>query len=86
MAVGEVKAENGKLVKVEREEDGVRLTGDFFLEPPEARKKIENRLENQKEDAGESEVASSLEDLEADFIGFSPEDVAEAYIRAGEDK
>jgi hypothetical protein len=82
-----VKVPDGKLVKVEAEfEDvftDVSITGDFFVEPPEALQDIEDAVIGM--DAGDFEdVVEAIEDVEAEMIGFSPEDVVEALKKVVE--
>lgn len=76
-----IKVSDGKLVQVEAEfEDvftDVSITGDFFVEPPEALQDIEEAVIGTEADEVE-EVVEAIEDVEADLIGFSPEDVVEA--------
>lgn len=84
-----VKVPNGKLVKVEAEFDdvfqSVSLTGDFFIEPPDALEKLNAALEGLPVDAGEEEIARRIEKVGADLIGFSPEHIAEALVKVTED-
>lgn len=80
MTEGSVKIPAGKFVKVIIENGEVNVRGDFFLEPPEALEEIEQKLADVE--GGEREALEALEDVDADFIGFSREDVAEAYGKA----
>lgn len=80
MSEGSVKIPAGKFVKVIIENGEVNVRGDFFLEPPEALEEIEEKLSNV--DGGKDEALEALQDIEADFIGFSREHVAEAYAEA----
>ncbi len=77
-----VKVEGGKMVNVST--DPVSVTGDFFIEPPEAREEIEKILEELGGRDPETMV-ENLRELEAEFIGFSPEDVVEAFAEARKD-
>jgi len=90
---GEYKTPGGKLVQVDLDVvDGhlrnVRVTGDFFLEPPEALDDIAGALEGAPADASEEElahrIAQALERLagRVELLGFSPEAVARAARRA----
>lgn len=83
-----VKVEDGKLVQVEADfEDTletISITGDFFVEPPEALEDIENAVMGFSEDFSEADVVEAIEDVEAELIGFSPEDVVEALKKVVE--
>ncbi len=85
-----VKVENGKLVSVEVDYSdsikSVSITGDFFLEPPEALEEIENSLEGVDVDASESDIVAVLNHVEAEPIGFDWEDVATAVSEAVESR
>lgn len=64
---------------------GVRVTGDFFLEPPEALTELNRALEDAPEDSAQEELTSLVEDSlppRTEMIGFSPEAVARAAVRA----
>ncbi len=83
------KVPDGKMVKIKfRNEDGdvydVEVRGDFFIEPPEKLEDLQERLEGIDIQASRQEVEERLEDLDADLIGFSREDVAEAFRKAVE--
>jgi hypothetical protein len=82
MGKASVKVEGGKMVNVST--DPVLVTGDFFIEPPEAREEIEKVLE-EKGGKDPELVVENLREIEADFIGFSPEDVVEAFREARKD-
>ncbi len=90
---GEYKTPGGKLVQVDLDVvDGrlqnVRVTGDFFLEPPEALEIIAGALEGAPSNASEDElacrIAQALKRLHqpVELLGFSPEAVARAARRA----
>ncbi|MFW6448005.1 MAG: hypothetical protein ACOC0X_00530 [Halobacteriota archaeon] len=83
---GSVKVPDGKLVRVAATFDDrfreVTITGDFFLEPPEALAAIEAAIEGQPIDASEDELAAAVDAVEADLIGFGPADVAAAAKEA----
>lgn len=91
-ASSSVKVEDGKLVKINLEYDDtitrVQLRGDFFLEPPEALKKIENKINGLPIETGREELAEKIDEVDARFIGFEPVHVAEAVEKAvrGEDE
>lgn len=81
MGKASVKVENGKMVNVRVEDDNVYLTGDFFLEPAEAREDIEQVLHDFRDSAGES-IVDAIKSIDAELIGFSAEHVAEAFQKA----
>ena len=86
---GEYKTPRGKLVVADFEvEDGriseVTVSGDFFLEPPEALSDIAAALESVPADRSEGELAARIRDFlrtDAEMVGFSPEAVARAVVR-----
>ncbi|MFB6241536.1 MAG: biotin/lipoate A/B protein ligase family protein [Candidatus Nanosalina sp.] len=84
MAEASVKIPEGKLVKVKIEDGEVTVHGDFFLEPPEALEDIQEKL-SELGDATREQVEETLRDLDAEFIGFSPEHIAEAFTKAREE-
>lgn len=86
MGKASVKVEGGKMVNVEVENSEVSVTGDFFIEPPEARRRIEEALTELNEGADKEDAVEELEEIEAKFIGFSAKDVAEAFERAKKDR
>jgi hypothetical protein len=78
LVVADVAVEGGKLVQV-------RISGDFFLEPPEALATIDRALLGQHADASEAELALAVASAlprETEMFGFSPEAVAIAVRRA----
>lgn len=83
---GSVKVPNGKLVRVDLECDdrihAVRITGDFFLEPPEALSELEAAIEGKPPDVSREALRESIEDVEAELIGFDADDLAEATLEA----
>lgn len=87
---GEYKTPGGKLVMVDLEiADGrvttAEVTGDFFLEPPEALERIAGALSDMPVTLGEVEIAARVRsnlDSSDELIGFSPESVAQAVRRA----
>lgn len=88
---GSKKVEGGKLVEVAlKKEDGevvsASLTGDFFLEPPEARQKLEKTIKNSGSNLDSLE--NELEAIQADMVGFGASDVEDAVKEAleGEEK
>ncbi|MDE9364531.1 biotin/lipoate A/B protein ligase family protein [Luteipulveratus sp. YIM 133132] len=87
---GEYKVPGGKLVAVDVEVAGGRLSqvsvsGDFFLEPDEALEDIDAALVGMPEDASVDQLASAITgalDDSVSLIGFSPEAVGVAVRRA----
>ncbi|MCS7255326.1 MAG: biotin--protein ligase [Thermomicrobium sp.] len=92
MPHGEYKTPGGKLVQVDfdlRDDQlaNVQVTGDFFLEPPEALDAIARALEGAPISADEAELAGRIARALAalgrvELLGFSPEAVARAVRRA----
>ena len=87
---GEYKVPGGKLVVIDVSiENGVlhdvRLSGDFFLEPPEALDSINHALCGLPADASEPIIAAAVAKAlphDAELFGFSPEAVAITLRRA----
>ncbi len=87
---GEYKVVGGKLVAVELEVDGDRLTsvsvsGDFFLEPDDALEDIDAALTGMPTSATVDQLAGAINgalDPSVHLIGFSPEAVGIAVRRA----
>ncbi|MGY6271612.1 lipoate protein ligase C-terminal domain-containing protein [Achromobacter denitrificans] len=87
---GEYKVPGGKLVVADLEvRDGrladVRISGDFFLEPPEALEAINRGLNGMPADSGELELAVAVQSAlppGAEMFGFSAEAVAVVLRRA----
>jgi hypothetical protein len=87
---GEYKTPRGKLVMADLEvRDGklknVGVSGDFFLEPPEALSDITQALEDAPADLAEEEFAGRIRGAigsDVEMIGFSVEAVARAVRRA----
>jgi lipoate-protein ligase A len=77
-----VKVPGGKLVRVKAEYtetfDDVTITGDFFLQPPEALSKLEDAIEGHATDAEIDAIAATIDNVDAELIGFSADDLAEA--------
>jgi hypothetical protein len=86
---GEYKTPSGKLVVVDFRVDdgrlsGVVVSGDFFLEPPEALADIVRALEGARADLGAEGFAGRIRDAlggGVEMIGFSPEAIARATVR-----
>ncbi len=87
---GEYKVPGGKLVVVDLEVQGgrlhnVRISGDFFLEPPEALDAINLKLNGLPADAPDDVLAQAvLAALPPDAVmfGFSADSVAVVLKRA----
>ena len=88
---GEYKVPGGKLVVADLEVDNggrlaqVRISGDFFLEPPEALDAINGGLAGLPARASETELADAVRralPAHAELFGFSPEAVAVVVRRA----
>jgi len=87
---GEYKVPGGKLVVVDLEiKDGalsdVRVSGDFFLEPPEVLDAINDALTGLPADADDARIAAAVQaclPADAELFGFSPEAVAVTVRRA----
>jgi lipoate-protein ligase A len=81
-----VNVPDGKLLEVtvsydERLTD-VRLTGDFFLEPPESRAELEAAVEDHPVDVSRERLVAAIEAVDARLIGFDAEHLAEATLEA----
>lgn len=87
---GEYKVPGGKLVVADLTiRDGrlseVMVTGDFFLEPPEALEIISHAAEHLPASADEETIAQAIDDAldpAVEMVGFSPAAVARAIRRA----
>lgn len=87
---GEYKTPGGKLVVVDCDvREGrvvdVEVSGDFFLEPPEALTAITDALEGMPAGLDEAAIAARVRAALApgvEMIGFTPESVARAARRA----
>lgn len=81
-----MKVPDGKLVRVEvdygEKIQNVDITGDFFLEPPESLERLEEALEGLKTGSNKDFMVEKLEEVDAELIGFSREDLAEAVEEA----
>ncbi|MDY6789275.1 MAG: lipoate protein ligase C-terminal domain-containing protein [Candidatus Nanohaloarchaea archaeon] len=83
-----VKVPEGKLVKLKAEVGdrlkNVNITGDFFLQPPEALEELENALEGMESDIDEEKVLERLEKVDAQTIGFDRKHIVEALRKVVE--
>ncbi len=87
---GEYKTPGGKLVMADLDvREGrlkdVEVSGDFFLEPPEALSSITSALEDAPADLAEEDLAERIRVAvghDVEMIGFSTESVARAVRRA----
>lgn len=87
---GEYKVPGGKLVVVDYEVDGgrlrdVQLSGDFFLEPPEALRTLDQALEGAAVDTPHETLTRRLEDAIGDrmtLIGFDALAISTAVQKA----
>ncbi len=87
---GEYKMPGGKLVVVDLDVHAgqlrqVQVSGDFFLEPADALRRINAALEGFSATAGEAALANAIQSaLSADVLmyGISPEAIAVAVRRA----
>ena len=84
MARASVKIPEGKMVMVEINDEGVNVRGDFFLEPPEKLGEIEEKLEEFETSSSIDKIVEELQSVDAEFIGFSAEDLGEAFRKAVE--
>jgi len=83
------KVPDGKLVRVDvvtdERIDEVRLTGDFFVEPPAARREIETAIEGHAVNVDRETVLAAVESVDATLIGFSAGDIADLTTEALDD-
>ena len=83
---GSVKVPDGKLVNVAvtcgDTIESVTITGDFFLEPPEARSSLERAIEGRPRDVSKGELVDAIETVDAQLIGFSAHHLAAAVLEA----
>ena len=82
MGEASVKVEGGKMVNIKIDESGLSFTGDFFIEPAEAREEIEEALGVLDRDSSNKEIVKAVLEVDAKLIGFSAEHVAEAFRKA----
>jgi lipoate-protein ligase A len=86
---GEYKVPGGKLVVIDAEREGDRLSrtvlsGDFFLEPDEAHAALTAVLQDLPVDIGLDELTARLTEASAGavMLGFAPRDIALTVLRA----
>ena len=84
------KVSGGKLLRVTVEGDSkiahVSITGDFFLNPEEVLPMIEKILAGKPFDTSTEDYAEDISEVlyqkEANFVGVSPQDIAETIYEA----
>lgn len=85
-ATASVKVPDGKLVQVDvtygDDIEAVAITGDFFLQPPEALADLEAAIEGQPADVDVETLTERIAAVDADLIGFSASDLAEITVEA----
>ncbi len=85
-ATESVKVPDGKLVQVTVTADdrieAVQITGDFFLQPPEALEDLEATIEGRPADVDADTLTAAIEDVDADLIGFEAADLAGITVEA----
>lgn len=87
---GEYKVPGGKLVVVDLAVTNglladVRISGDFFLEPPEALTAINQAVTGLPAEADDAQIANAVRSAlpeGAEMFGFSPEAIAVVVRRA----
>lgn len=83
---GSVKVPSGKLVEVavsgNRRIESARVTGDFFLEPPEARADLEAAIEGHSFEVDRETLLEAIEGVDAQLIGFDADHLVEATMEA----
>ncbi|OAQ52616.1 hypothetical protein HTG_13410 [Natrinema mahii] len=81
-----LKVPTGKLLEVEVTYDervtDARVTGDFFLEPPESHAALEAALEGHTTDVSRTTLVEAIQDVDATCIGFDAEHLADATLEA----
>ncbi|MCU4719559.1 hypothetical protein [Halapricum hydrolyticum] len=83
---GSVKVPDGKLVEVtvsgDRRIESAQVTGDFFLEPPDARTDLEAAIEGHSFEVDRETLLEAIESVDARFIGFDTDHLVEATLEA----
>ncbi len=81
-----VNVPDGKMLEVDVSYDDritdVRLTGDFFLEPPESREALEAAIDGQPVDVSHEALVEAIEGVDARLIGFDASHLADATLEA----
>ncbi len=79
-----INVPDGKLLEVTVSYDDritdLRLTGDFFLEPPESRAELEAAVEGHPVDVSRERLVAAIERVDARLIGFDAEHLADATL------
>ncbi|MFO7834205.1 MAG: hypothetical protein R6V31_09170 [Halohasta sp.] len=79
-----INVPDGKLLEVAVTYDDriteLRLTGDFFLEPPESRAALEAAIEGQPVDVDHKTLVTAIEAVDARLIGFDASHLADATL------
>jgi len=60
----------------------VRLTGDFFLEPPESREALEAAIDGHPVEVSHEALVEAIEYVDARLIGFDAGHLADAVLEA----
>lgn len=80
------KVPDGKLIEVAVEYgdriESATVTGDFFLQPPEARRDLEAALEGRPRDVDRETLVEAIEAVDATLVGFDAADLADATLEA----
>ena len=81
-----LKVPDGKLLEVTVSSsdriESVRVTGDFFLEPPAAREKLEAAIEGKPVDIDRETMLESIRAVDAQLIGFDATHLADVTLEA----
>jgi hypothetical protein len=82
-----LKVPDGKMVKIRVEVENqetidAEIRGDFFLEPPEKLGELEEKLTGLPEETPTEVITERLEEVDAELIGFSRKNIAEALRKA----
>ena len=81
-----INVPDGKLLEVAISYDDritdVRLTGDFFLEPPESREALEAAIDGHPVDVSQEVLVKAIEGVDARLIGFDAGHLADATLEA----
>jgi len=81
-----VNVTDGKMLAVDVTYDDqltdVRLTGDFFLEPPESREALEAAIDGQPVGVSHEALVEAIEEVDARLIGFDAGHLADATLEA----